>query len=227
MLSDAVASTLTALASFRTRYFSFSLPGLDKQILAIALHRSSLLLTVGAMSKRRRTGFDELRWQSVLHKGGISIAGLADTMATLQLDEASAAETLRKQILKANHAKLHDLKCCVELPLASGGSWRWDFLDPCKLLAALVESSPALQALYAQAWERYPSGPQSPWSLVVGYDEFQPGNKLATDQTRKTMVLSFSFLQLGQAPLSRGSTWCTPVCVRSNQISEVATLASC
>ncbi len=62
--------------------------------------------------------------------------------------------------------------------------------------------------------------------LRIAFDEFIPGNKLQTDQTRKTMVLSFSFLQLGQAALSFGSSWSTAVCVRSNKIKEASAVQS-
>ena len=56
---------------------------------------------------------------------------------------------------------------------------------------------------------------------MVAYDEFVPVNKLSTDKTRKTMVVSFTFLELGAAALSRGTVWTTPVSVRSTTIAKV------
>ena len=124
--------------------------------------------------------------------------------------------------MDANKEEFDKISRTIELPLSGGGMWKWSLLDPSQLLVSLVSNSPALQQLYADAWRRSPPSPQRPWSLVVTFDEFVPGNKLQTDQTRKTMVLSFSFLQLGQAALSFGSCWTTAICVRSNKIKEAS-----
>ena len=105
--------------------------------------------------------------------------------------------------------------------LLSGVPWSWLYVDPGKLLTVLLSESAALQGLYDQAWARSPATIQAPWSLVVAYDEFVPGNKLSTDQTRKTMVVSFTFLELGAAALSRGTVSTTPVSVRSAAIAKV------
>ena len=124
--------------------------------------------------------------------------------------------------MDANKEEFDKISRTIELPLSGGGMWKWSLLDPSQLLVSLVSNSPALQQVYADAWRRSPPSPQRPWSLVVAFDEFVPGNKLQTDQTRKTMVLSFSFLQLGQAALSFGSCWTTAICVRSNKIKEAS-----
>ena len=89
------------------------------------------------------------------------------------------------------------------------------------LLTVLLTESAALQALYTEAWAPSPATPRNPWSLLVAYDEFDPGNKLSTDQARKTMVVSFTFLELGGAALASGKVWCTPVAVRSTAIAHV------
>lgn len=47
------------------------------------------------------------------------------------------------------------------------------------------------------------------------------GNKLNVDRARETMVLSFTFLELGQEAMSSGMAWLTPVCLRSNVINDV------
>lgn len=41
------------------------------------------------------------------------------------------------------------------------------------------------------------------------------------------MVLSYSFLELGQAALTDGVAWLTPVCLRSNKIDTVSGGWSC
>ena len=53
------------------------------------------------------------------------------------------------------------------------------------------------------------------------------GNKLSIDCTRKTMVLSFSFLELGQSAISDGSGWLTPVVIRDAIAAEVVRGVGC
>lgn len=53
------------------------------------------------------------------------------------------------------------------------------------------------------------------------FDEFAPGNKLVTDNRRKCMVLSFTFLQLGQHAISNGVAWITPSVLRSVVLADI------
>jgi hypothetical protein len=68
---------------------------------------------------------------------------------------------------------------------------------------------------------RHPPSIEHPWSLIVGFDEFTPGNKLQCDNRRKTMVLSFTFKELGQMSLSKAMVWHTPVCIRTSCITQI------
>jgi hypothetical protein len=47
--------------------------------------------------------------------------------------------------------RFNNLRCGVDMPLKSGGSFHWEFVDPNKLLASIVEHSPGLSDLYTQA----------------------------------------------------------------------------
>jgi hypothetical protein len=147
--------------------------------------------------------------------------GLASVIAILRGNGSSGTEWDRKILGEANQQLFHRIKCVDVVRLLSGDPWSWFYVDPCKLLTVLLTESVGLQGLYDGAWARTPATPQTPWSLLVAYDEFSPGNKLATDQSRKTMVLSFTFLELGASALARGTAWCTPVTVRSTLIAKV------
>jgi len=107
------------------------------------------------------------------------------------------------------------------LQVVDGETFDWEFLHPTQLLSFLVESDDGFRAMLAAAAERSPPSMASPWHLVVGFDEFTPGNKLSSDNQRKTMVLSFSFLELGQTNLSSCSSWVVPVVVRSSVLAKV------
>jgi hypothetical protein len=117
--------------------------------------------------------------------------------------------------------RFESVKRIESMPLIEGGFVDWEFADPNTLLANLVDHSPALNRLFTEAVRISPPSVNKPWSLVVGFDEFVPGNKLKVDNKRKTMVLSFSFLELGQAALSQGLAWQTPVCLRASLIHSV------
>ena len=80
--------------------------------------------------------------------------------------------------------------------------------------------STALQAVYASAMRDSPPTASNPWHLIIAWDEFVPGDKLHCDNRRKSMVLSFSFRELGQAALCHDWAWCTPVVLRTTSISQ-------
>ena len=108
------------------------------------------------------------------------------------------------------------------MPCVSGASWTWEFADPNRLLALLVSSSTVLEDVFSQAAKLYPCSKDRPWQLVIGFDEFIPGNKLKTHNERKTMNVSFTFVELGRDAMWHEDLWITPVCVRHTMIAKVA-----
>ena len=73
--------------------------------------------------------------------------------------------------------------------MKDGTEFEWELADPCKVLSVLVSESPALAETYLNAVRRSRPSHTNPWHLVVGLDEFTPGNKLRVDQTRNSWVL--------------------------------------
>jgi hypothetical protein len=175
------------------------------------------------MPKRRRVlaDYPPDLLPNLLHQGGVSMTGLASLIATLQGTDTSGSQWDRVGLGQVNRDIFNRIKCVDVVRLLSGDPWSWEYIEPSKLLNVLLPESVGLQALYDGAWARSPATPQTPWSLLVAFDEFTPGNKLSTDQTRKTMVLSFTFLELGASALARGTAWCTPVTVRTTTITKV------
>jgi hypothetical protein len=47
--------------------------------------------------------------------------------------------------------RFNNLRCGVDMPLKSGGSFDWQFVDPNKLLTSIVGQSPGLSELYTEA----------------------------------------------------------------------------
>lgn len=154
----------------------------------------------------------------LLHVGGVSNRGLAEILKELRqhAKDCSLDGVGQWAVESEYHAKFDSLCHHVDMPLKGGlDSWRWSFVDPNKLLSHIVEASTLLTDLFSSAARRCPPSPQKPWSLVIGFDEFAPGNKLKVDNNRKCMNLSFSFLELGQHALCNDLAWFTAVCVRS------------
>ena len=87
--------------------------------------------------------------------------------------------------MDANKEEFDKISRTIELPLSEGGMWKWSLLDPSQLLVSLVSNSPSLQQWSADAWRRSPPSPQRPWSLVVAFDEFVPGQQTANRSDEK------------------------------------------
>lgn len=180
---------------------------------------------IASMPKRQRlSDLVVSRYKDCLHVGGVSTAGLAKLIAALGCDEESSLGRLRNRLNAANSQTFKHLLATETLRLKSGLDWVWDMLDPGKTLAFLVNESATLQELYRSALARHPSTLAAPWRIVVGYDEFTPGNKLSVNHSRKSMVLSFSFLELGSAALMHGSAWVSCIVVRTTIINQVCRL---
>jgi hypothetical protein len=113
------------------------------------------------------------------------------------------------------------MRCVERVPCVDGSHIDWEFADPNRLFAEAVDHSPGLAAMISDAVRRYPPSMARPWSLIVGFDEFVPGNKLQADNRRKSMVLSFTFRELGPAAMSSAVAWHTPVIVRTTIIGQV------
>ena len=203
-------------------------PWLNEQSCILVCSSRPPAARLRAMVKRKQLDISDATLQHLLHTGRISINGLSRLLKKLSGKDDDPAEiTIAMHLAELNSAAFETLGWEVPVLLTDGRQWIWRLLDPCKTLAAILEKSPGMQALYAQAWRRTPPTPATPWRIVLGFDEFTPGNKQSLDQTRKTMVVSYSFLELGQAALSRGRVWVTFACIRSVMIKEASRSPRC
>ena len=155
------------------------------------------------------------RLQRVLNVGSTSNQALTTIMQGLGF-----AISRDHHVEDVGQARFEAMSRCVEMPKIGGGSVTWEFCDPCLLVARLVRESSALQELFRAALVQRPCSKDSPWRLLIGWDEFVPGNKLHVNNTRKCMNLVFSFVEFGTA-LHSDVVWFTPVCARSSLIKQV------
>jgi hypothetical protein len=122
--------------------------------------------------------------RSLLHTGGISIAGL-----TTVLDAVNPAAAPSNAALRSCNMELFTkVRKVLRLPLSSGGHLDWEILDMTKLLPSVLDTSDALRSLYEDAHVRRPSSSTNPWPVVVACDEFAPGNKLNVPMEHPTLL---------------------------------------
>ena len=93
----------------------------------------------------------------------------------------------RDAISGARHARLQSMATTIPIPMPKDKVWSWVICHPGHLVTRLASESEALQALFASALERAPCSMDRPWSLVVLFDEYAPGNKLKLDNRRKDL----------------------------------------
>ena len=115
------------------------------------------------------------------------------------------------------HALVHK----ETLETKKGGEYIWEFFEPNRLVAYVVERCPELADCYARAANAHLPTPEHPWEITCSFDEFVPGEKLSGIHTRKSMVLGFNFVQLGDELIHKDYTWFIPIVVRTSEMNEV------
>ena len=156
------------------------------------------------------------RLQRVLNVRSTTRRSLSEILASVTGKPVRQAE-----LTLVGQARFETMATTLSMARKGGGdSVEWELCNPNLLMSRLVSESSILQGWFAEALSRFPSSPDSPWRLLVGFDEFVPGNKLKLQNSRKCMNLVFSFVELGSA-LSCDLAWFSPVSVRTSVIHDV------
>ena len=168
------------------------------------------------MPKRARSAHSDLR--SVMNIRGVSKSALFDIVSRLGGEEAPVSEW---QFRKASQQRYEEVHQLLEMPAAEGaGKVDWHLCHPLKTLDLLLRDNDTLQGWYLSALQRHPCSAATPWRILLGWDEFVPGNKLAIDNSRKTMCLSFTFDELDEQR-DLDLAWITPIAVRNSLVKSV------
>ena len=145
-------------------------------------------------AKRRKTEASQIR---ELVQIGASVSAVARIAARLR--ENPDLNVNRMTLRRASDSipallfRSHPLK--LQRP---DEDFEWKLFEPNRLVAHMVEAAPKLSSAFREASAKSACSADFPWHLIVVWDEFVPGNVLSSTNARKTMVLSFSFLELGQ-----------------------------
>ena len=157
----------------------------------------------------------EARLRSLVDSQGLSYAALRRVVAALTEDPIS-----RRNLSNIAKDRYNQVAHRLRLPGVSGGDVTIPICHPMELLALLVRENMHIRSWFEEAWRSQPSSRSSPWRLLIGWDEFVPGNKQALQNSRKTMVLSFSFLELANN-LHQDAAWITPLAIRASVVRNV------
>ena len=168
---------------------------------------------VGTMPKRRNIAQLLVDAPHLVALGRQKCADAMKTLADLE-DNTLSQKSFRNDY----HEQFDTVK--IEWKLQPG-NLRWELADPSQLIQCAINASPKLQELYAEALRRHPVDATHPWDLILGFDEFTPGNKILAWNTRKVMCLYMNFTNLGAHALTQSATWFVPVCVRTSLCDQV------
>jgi hypothetical protein len=155
--------------------------------------------------------------RDILHTGRISTRGLSQILRKLK-SSPSAVLRSRDQLYDANTAPFDAISVTREVPTKDGPFFSWEFCDPNLLLSDTIARCPKFADAIGRLANEHNPVVDRPWSLVVAFDEFTPGNSTSGTNWRKSMVLSFNFLEFGEHHLRSSNTWLTPIVLRSVHI---------
>ena len=169
-------------------------------------------------SKKARTTEHSRRQllQNLLHTKSTSLTALHSIAKSLAMegDEQVCLNALKEM----NHQYFRQVERTIVLPLKDGTEFSWPVADPSLLVSMCCHLSSEMEELFARSLQQRPCSAEAPWSLVMVYDEFTPGNVLQPQNPRKTMVVNFTFLELDSySDLS----WFTTAVARTPLIKEV------
>ena len=160
----------------------------------------------------------------------VSQRGLADTLRRLQsTGKLSKEEAVsRSSIKRAREFEMESHttrygKICFdkELTGVSELTLKVTLVNPVSLLVYLLENNMALQQIFRERLEIHPCNQSTKWNLIVYYDEVVLGNVLRRQNNRKLCVFYFSYLEFGQALLSKEDLWIPLAVIRSNKVTEL------
>ena len=164
--------------------------------------------------KRRRIGQDNL--QELVCIRNVSLSAVQRVLNSISDGEDAVSW---RQLQAAGRQRYEQVKHAITLPAEDGGDVTIPMAHPMKLFSLLLAENATIRNWFEASWTASPSSPARPWQLLLGWDEFAPGNKLAIQNSRKTMVLSFAFLEMRQH-LGCDASWITPLVVRTSFVQH-------
>ena len=99
--------------------------------------------------------------------------------------------------------------------------FKLESLNPGLLVQVVTNEASKLARHYLKTHSHTPCSREKPWHIIVGFDEFNPGNATAGTNSKKTMCLYFNFMELGIDALSRAASWMCSCVLSCRMESEI------
>ena len=154
--------------------------------------------------------------QRLMHVGNISNQGLDTLFAELRRSNLDLRTTSSRTISEAFHDRFDSLKVVVVMAMLDGTTFDWEVLHPGRLVVWMLHELPALASIYAAAMRKHKPSISDPWTAILIWDEYTPGDKLRVDNTRKGLNFSLNFAEVGPSTLSNNYSWFTFATIRSS-----------
>ena len=205
---------------------------------ALALQVALLAHVIAACMKRKHAADDRERRNALLSLGKSSYVSQTGMAKLLQ---ATANGNLPEHFSRTTQYRARKGECNQITPygkliehktfqLAKGEEVTIGFANPFAMFHEQCRRSNDFSKIVAEALERHPCSPSSPWHIIFYQDGVDPSDGLAKHHSRKSSVFYYSFLQLGQRALAHEEVWCTLTIMREHKargLSDgIATLAS-
>lgn len=126
---------------------------------------------------KRRSRDSDSSLLSLLHSGGISRSGLHELLTKLKGSDVLENGTTIYRLRKIEDDLFKRFGTKLVVPTVDEGEFTWEFIDPNKYLVESVHRRARLQALFADAIRNSPPTAETPWHLVIGFDEYVPGKR--------------------------------------------------
>ena len=107
------------------------------------------------------------------------------------------------------------------LNITSGQPLTVGFQNPLAWVHYHCEHSPNYASIVQQALEKHPCTLVSPWTIILYQDGVDPGDGLAKNKSRHSVVFYWSFLEFGMEVLCREEVWGTLTIMRTTKAKKL------
>ena len=145
---------------------------------------------------------DPKRQRRELIQSAMDLSGLSNRVLHQILQKTQGEKISWKTMVALRHERFNAVKDELDLQVADGeGRVRLPVANPNRLLEFTASECGGFRAVLEAAYAKHPCSRERPWNLLIGFDEYVPGDKLNVQNARKAMNLIFSFEELGASGL--------------------------
>ena len=132
----------------------------------------------------------------------MDLGGISNSILRQILQKTQDEHISRQSMTNIRHERFNAVKDELDLKVADGeGRVRLPVANPNRLLEFTASECGGFRAVLEAAYAKHPCSRERPWNLLIGFDEYVPGDKLNVQNARKAMNLIFSFEELGASGL--------------------------